>query len=226
MTIKQNWEDSKLTDFLLFDYWHAESAIWVLAGFNYPDIENIDTENYVTRIDQFSNPKWEDLLNPNAYQNASDVEKLADFKKLQDNFNRLHDFLQKSQKGFNQDECESDKFYSPAYFIEWALSKKMRPDWLDWAIENDLYKPEQVTEQPTQTTILPSLDKNSPTYPLELDWAIQAWQAISTTNDKGKPKALTHKWLNENASKLSKEAKERIATVVNWDKLGGATRTD
>lgn len=226
MTIKHNWDDSKLADFLLFDYWHKESAIWVLAGFNYPHIESYDIENYVINVDQFSNPKWEELLNPNAYEHASDTEKSADFKRLQDNFNRLHVFLQKSQKGFDQDEEESDKFYSPAYFIEWAVSKKMRPDWLDWAIEKKLYEQEQVTSQSTQITTLPVLDKSSPNYPSELDWALQAWQAVSKTKDKGKPKTRTHKWLDENAPNLSKEAKERIAIVVNWDKLGGATRTD
>ena len=31
-------------------------------------------------------------------------------------------------------------------------------------------------------------------------------------------------WLDENTD-LSKEAKERISIVANWDKLGGATKT-
>ena len=141
-------------------------------------------------------------------------------------YERLHAFLQKSQKGFDQEVDEADKFYSPAYFIDWAISKGIQPDWLDWAIENDLYKPKQESASSTQTSILPAFDKNSPTYPPELDWAWQAWQAISTTTGKGKPKARVIAWLVEHAPSLSKEAKVRIATVVNWDKLGGATRSD
>ena len=225
MTIKQNWDDSKLTDYLLFDYWHAYSAMWVLAGFNYPSIESQDIEYYIQHFDRFSNPKWEDILNLRAYEHSTTEQKLIEFKRLRANFDRLSDFLQKSQKGFSEED-EVDKFYSPTYFIEWALSKKIRPDWLDWAIEHELFKPRPVTELTTQPSTLPAFDKTSPTYPPELDWAFQAWQAISTTKGKGKPKARTHDWLDEHAHHLSKEAKERIATVVNWDKLGGATRSD
>ena len=71
----------------------------------------------------------------------------------------------------------------------------------------------------------PVFDKTSPTYPPELDIALQAWQAVSATEDKKKPKARIKAWLDSN-TELSNEAKERVATVVNWDKTGGATRTE
>ena len=60
MEVKYYWDNSKLTDYLLLDYWHAKSALWVLAGFNYPNIEDYDVEYYVKIIDQFTNPKWDD----------------------------------------------------------------------------------------------------------------------------------------------------------------------
>ena len=68
-------------------------------------------------------------------------------------------------------------------------------------------------------------DKDGPTYPPELDLAMQAWEAVRNDKGKGKPKAKVKAWLDKN-TKLSNEAKERISTVVNWDKTGGATRTD
>jgi len=89
---------------------------------------------------------------------------------------------------------------------------------------------EQKKTAPTKQQ--PIFDNASTTYPLELDIAVQAWQAISTTEGKGKPKARIKAWLNTfNAerpkeNKLSDEAIERIATVANWDKTGGATRSD
>lgn len=63
------------------------------------------------------------------------------------------------------------------------------------------------------------------TYPMELDYALQAWYAVSDSGKKIKPKMQIKKWLDENTT-LSNEAKNRISIVANWDKLGGATRTD
>ena len=64
-------------------------------------------------------------------------------------------------------------------------------------------------------------------YPTELAAAVQAWRAVFNTTGKSKPKAKIKVWLDthETFKGLSNEAKERIATVANWDKLGGATRT-
>lgn len=44
--------------------------------------------------------------------------------------------------------CRMDiehEVYPPAFFIEWALTKHFRPDWLDWAIERKLY----IASEPT-----------------------------------------------------------------------------
>jgi len=118
--------------------------------------------------------------------------------------------------------------YAPSFIIEWALSKHFRPDWLDWAIERGLYIPKQLTGAIAQT----DFDKESSTYPKELDFALQAWRKVSTTEGKGKPKARIRTWLNNvndslpKEKKLSKDAIERIAIVANWDKTGGATRSD
>lgn len=71
---------------------------------------------------------------------------------------------------------------------------------------------------------LSQLNKDHPAYPPELDAALRAWHHVSTTKGKGKPKARIRVWLDAN-TKLSNEAKERIATVGNWDKTGGASRS-
>lgn len=176
----------------------------------------------------------------------------------------------------------------PEFFIDWALSKRIHPVWLNWAISMGLYKkkksflsniflknknspqvfelpaktyspePEtlaadfttqpskgdpQVFEQPTKTcttepetivvdnTILTIkditnvFDKSSTTYPPELDIAMQAWREVSATEGKGKPKTRIKAWLDAN-TKLSAEAKDRISIVANWNKMGGATRSD
>lgn len=112
-------------------------------------------------------------------------------------------------------------------FVEWALSKDLRPEWLNREVECYLYTSRQEKcAAPPEVVTPPIFDKASTTYPPELDIALRAWREISTTAGKGKPKSRIMKWLDDNAKELSNEAKNRIATVVNWDKSGGATRTD
>lgn len=67
-----------------------------------------------------------------------------------------------------------------------------------------------------------SFDSDSPTYPEELDIALQAWRAASTKPGSSKtPKEKAKCWLVENYPNLSEAAKDRIATVCNWDRSGG-----
>lgn len=139
-------------------------------------------------------------------------------KKVRENLQLIFD----SSPRF-RDPCED---YSPKGFIDWVMTKHFRPMWLDWAIERGLYTPKQAAGEATRPEAAqPVFDKTNPAYPPELDVALQAWQAVSATEGKGKPKARIKAWLDSN-TKLSSEAKERIATVANWDKTGGATRTD
>lgn len=73
------------------------------------------------------------------------------------------------------------------------------------------------------------LDPSSPLYPQELAIALAAWRAV-TSNGQAAPdgvaaKAALMNWLGEAYPGLGKDAKERVATVANWNKRGGATRT-
>jgi hypothetical protein len=99
------------------------------------------------------------------------------------------------------------------------------PIFVSWALSMQWEMPEQLASLASTDSRLSEFDQHSPTYPRELDIALQAWRAVSKSEEKGKPKARLRAWLNANTT-LSNEAKERIATVANWDKLGGATRTE
>ncbi len=88
-------------------------------------------------------------------------------------------------------------------------------------LENKL----QVAQAHSQASNLSMFDEVESKYPPELDYAIKAWQAVSSKEGKGKPKARIKKWLDENTN-LSNEAKNRISIVANWDKTGGATRIE
>lgn len=65
-------------------------------------------------------------------------------------------------------------------------------------------------------------------YPEELRVAIEAFEAVSSdpTATTGKsPKAALAEWLATNKPSLSEKARERIATVANWKREGGAPQT-
>ncbi len=223
MEIQQDWDKSKLSDYLLGDYWQPNQAFFILAGF-----------------DCFWDSRMGSslvLLDHMAFMNAAKVgddgglraELALTDGELQ--VDRLRDFW---HAGSPRNLSHFENHETPAFFIEWALSKRFRPDWLDWAIERDLYIPKQGTANHIATADISEsgidtiFDKASPNYPPELDAALQAWRAVTATEGKGKPKARIKVWLDENAKEfdLSDEAKKRIATVANWDKKGGATRTN
>lgn len=79
------------------------------------------------------------------------------------------------------------------------------------------------SDEVSKIVLLDDFDKKN--YPIELEFAIRAWRSVTSSEAKGKPKGRIRKWLDENTD-LSNEAKERISIVANWDKLGGATRSD
>ena len=134
--------------------------------------------------------------------------------------------------------------------IDWELSVlEIRTMWLfnveqiDVMMNNVVrghstpFSVKHLIEQAKSSAAIPSLndadiqnintdfDKNSPTYPPELDAALRAWRAVSNVESKIIPKKRIKAWLNNN-TKLSEEAKDRIAIVANWNKTGGAPRTD
>lgn len=75
----------------------------------------------------------------------------------------------------------------------------------------------------------PYCDVSHPGYSKELDVAIRVWLDV-VSNQAEKPKGQSfkkaiRKWIDKNHSDLSNEAKERIATLVNPNKNGGAPIT-
>lgn len=70
-------------------------------------------------------------------------------------------------------------------------------------------------------------DPDSDIYPPELDIALQAWRAATNQRDPSKTaKEQIREWLDNYCRDLSKGAKQRIAVVCNWDKVGGRRRRE
>ena len=203
----QDWGNTPLKDYLRYDRWKERGAWFILVGYE----GNPETKG-----------KHPILAPENDFNEDIDYEKMSPEGKI--NFKRLEAFW-KNTDNYRRENGR------PQQYIDWALSKGIRPLWLDWAIEQKIYIP-KIPKQGVNTVLSDSADnkktyhfnKESSDYPIELDLACQAWKSVSSADKKGTPKKRIKKWLDDN-TKLSDAAKSRIAIVANWKKLGGATPT-
>jgi len=130
---------------------------------------------------------------------------------------------------------------SQAAFMKWAQSKKM------WSLKQSLQRVQSVdtgqecnsdntiemerTTKPLALAPPAYLDRTHPLSPAELLAANEAWLAITQNGDPKDSgtavRAAMMKYLNEHPDhrSLGAAAKERICTVANWNKKGGATKT-
>lgn len=113
--------------------------------------------------------------------------------------------------------CELDDRIEPGIFLAWAKKK-------------EIDVPRELIDQVEARAMLAAdwkdawegFDETADTYPKELDIALQAWRAVSERRDFSKTvKEQVENWVKEHYPDLSDEAKQRIATVCNWEKKGG-----
>lgn len=114
MTIE--WDRTNLQDLLLYDNWSTSMAMCALAGFDIANFKLGEKLNPIHLIDK---------------SRASDGFYYADCYL---NLQRLNRLWESTTYGNNE-------FRPPSFFINWALSKKLKPEWLDWAINENLYIP-------------------------------------------------------------------------------------
>lgn len=127
-----------------------------------------------------------------------------------------------------------------AAFIKWAKSKGIlsyRSEVKNSAtkiLQKNVETVDYVDVQKPAVQLLTAptyMDPEHPMSPEELRAANEAWHAVTKDGDprdSGKAiRAAIRKYLDEHPrhSALSNEAKERICTVVNWNRKGGAPRT-
>lgn len=131
MPTTQGQDKSELANYLRYDNWWPSNAMRVLAGLDYhkPKQYARDKALFGDWLAHAPDDRERELAKMNA-----DVERLRSFWSAgaKDRSGKFYDH----------------QGYPPAYFIEWALCKKFRPGWLDWAIERGLYHPKQGKENP------------------------------------------------------------------------------
>ncbi len=137
MSQQQNWEQSRLQDYLLYDYWDVGSAFRVLAGLDYHKNEDSKIDRVIENVTSFPADPISRLIDDEEYTRV--------VREMTIQVRRLNEFWLNSN---------TDDYYdSPRFFIGWALSKRFKPPWLDWAIEHKLYVPNVPKQETTQEKI-------------------------------------------------------------------------
>lgn len=118
MTIEQDWDNSKLGTYLLYDEWGAGCAMYLLAGLDYfrGDFDFLDRK----------------LSHENYEQWTPQMFVIRDqFPLVYGDAERLREIWRQGQLGLRLQEKREllleDYTHSPAFFIEWAISKNSRP---------------------------------------------------------------------------------------------------
>jgi hypothetical protein len=139
----QNWNKSRLQDYLLYDRWKTFSGLQILAGFDgeltcstRSERAELDSEYLLDLASKHLLGYARGITSDDEYIDKNQIQKMLN------NIDRLESFWRSSNwEGMPK---------SPASFIDWALSKRFRPNWLDWAINEGLYKEKdkEKTEKP------------------------------------------------------------------------------
>lgn len=233
-----------LRDWRLIEVWTVEEAALLWAGIDpmdHPHVRIVELRHIVSPI-QFKKAStfqraiaeaicggtlpfveaWEEISD---YQNS--YEREVEFPDLPDH-SRILPYMTR----INQ-----------AAYIKWALGKKM------WSLRQQSmlmakqFEKERYIEDAVTTihpsTITPALvyaqpmymDPEHPFSPEELVAATEAWEAVTkngSPKNSGKAIRAAIRQYLDNHKKFkffAEAAKERICTVTNWDKKGGATPT-
>ncbi|MEQ1813398.1 MAG: hypothetical protein ABL860_02965 [Candidatus Nitrotoga sp.] len=122
-----NYDNGRLKEYLGYKFWQPESGLRVIVG-----------------LDYFYKSAFEDMplgsLPDGAKRTADGTRLLWETHQM---LNTLGELARAWHGEFVSYDKEKEK-QTPKFFIEWALEKDFRPEWLDWAIEQGLYKPADV----------------------------------------------------------------------------------
>ena len=185
---KNKWDSTELDLYLLYENWAVKNGLAVLVGQKYNSADE--------RI-HFRKTMQEESVSA---LSANRYERLC---RLWEHSNhREENFLLRNP---NLLLCEC----RPVYIIQWALSKGFRPDWLDWAIEHDLYTLKQETEIPCHA-------ETSPAY--STSWlSIQQAAIVEFFNPRRKPDAKRDEiveWINKKAKAAGLSGSDNIAKAI------------
>ena len=183
----QDWGNTPLKDYLRYDRWKERGAWFILVGYE----GNPETKE-----------KHPILAPENDFNEDIDYEKMSPEGKI--NFKRLEAFW-KNTDNYRRENGR------PQQYIDWALSKGIRPLWLDWAIEHKLYVPKQEAIQKKIETA--NVDTIYSTKWLEVQQAAIA-EFFSPRHEVDAKKEEIVSWIIWMAGEAGIKAPENIAKAI------------
>ncbi len=115
-------------------------------------------------------------------------------------------------------EHDTEKRYSPEYYLGWAAAREFTPEWLEWAKKQGLIdEHETVFRQPF-------FDPDGEDYPELLHIAVSAWQE-ARKGGAGTPKQRIERFLEQRYSTLPPTTRTLISQLANWQRTGGRPKS-
>jgi hypothetical protein len=195
--MEHNWNNTLLCDYLNRDYWTSKDAMRIIAGFN-PDSNSFNEESLISIL-SFD----EDVLKKSLYNSLALIR-------------RLKNLWVNSEYSYNED-VDLPFSETPSWFVNYFYSKDIEPEWMDWALQKQKISLEFINNG---ANLVFDEDK----YPEELHIACDAYNEAIKDNSPISPKQKIKKILQKKYKHLSNEAIDRISTVANWNKEGGAPK--
>lgn len=151
---------SRLDMYLALEAWDWKDALLLLAG-AIPDGANVNWEGYLNftgvrinapevinvafidcRLPEYDVPDSYAYDNNDNYFKGDDLieRKISELSNFQNKLAKIYTFW------INALEPHKEK-NSPSYYIQWALTKSFKIDWLDWVIEKGFYVPKNDSKE-------------------------------------------------------------------------------
>lgn len=197
--MEHDWNDTLLGDYLNRDCWTSKDAIRIIAGFN-PDSSSYSEESLISIL-SFDKDVLEKSVNVSLQL-----------------LKRLQSLWEHSEHAYNEDYMMLFS-ESPNWFVNYFYNKDIMPEWLDWALEKKKITLEFVNNGA-------SLVFDEDKYPEELHIACDAYSEAIKDSSSISPKQKIKKILQKKYKHLSNEAIDRISTVANWKREGGAPKKE
>jgi hypothetical protein len=122
-----------------------------------------------------------------------------------------------SRRWFTADHDPEAK-HSPEFFIRWAEARGFVIEWANWARERGFIEIEPISTSP------PPFDADSEDYPELLHIAVRAWEHARQT-EGGTPKRRIIEFVEKRYPGVSEGARDAIALIANWQKVGGRPKS-
>lgn len=118
-----------------------------------------------------------------------------------------------SSQWFSGDH-DAERRYTPEHFVGWAQVRGFVPAWHEWATSHELLDADE------SLSSAELFDPDADDYPELLHIAVRAWE-FARKGTSSTPKRRIEAFLSERYPKLSPNAREGIAQVANWQRIGG-----